>query len=172
MSLAESVCGILFLGTPHKGSHLASFMDVLSGVVKSLLPFQANAVVKDLASNSRHLMMLDQELRFKLGRIDIYSFYELRPMVPLKNLVSCFTIDLLTCRKLTSMQVVDMQSALLNLPSELEQIPLDADHRAMCKPADRNDFIYESITKRIISIMNRQISKSRSSISNHFSMIR
>lgn len=66
-------------------------MDVLSSVAKSLLPFQANAVVKDLASNSRHLMMLDQELRFKLGRIDIYSFYELRPMVPLKSLVSCST---------------------------------------------------------------------------------
>jgi len=29
----------------------------------------------------------------------------------------------------------------------------------MCRPPDRNDFIYETIAQRIISIMNRQIDK-------------
>lgn len=56
-------------------------------------------------------------------------------------------------------QVVERHSALLNIPSELEQIGLEADHRQMCRPPDRNDFIYETIAQRILSIMNRQIHK-------------
>lgn len=56
-------------------------------------------------------------------------------------------------------QVVERHSALLNLPSELEQIGLEADHRQMCKPPDRNHFIYETIAQRILGIMNRQIHK-------------
>lgn len=88
--LANCVCGILFLGTPHKGSHLASFMDVIGGVVKTLFARPADLIIKDLSSNSRHLLELDGLLRVKLGKIDIYSFYELLPMGPLKNPVSAF----------------------------------------------------------------------------------
>lgn len=57
--------------------------------------------------------------------------------------------------------MVERHSALLNLPSEIEQIGLDADHRAMCRPVDRNDFIYETIAQRIMSIMNRQLDKTQ-----------
>lgn len=56
-------------------------------------------------------------------------------------------------------QVVERHSALLNIPSELEQIGLEADHRQMCRPPHRNHFIYETIAQRILSIMNRQIHK-------------
>ncbi|KAL2283974.1 hypothetical protein FJTKL_09215 [Diaporthe vaccinii] len=86
--LAGSVCGILFLGTPHKGSHLASFMGVISDLVKSLLGRSADAIIEDLSSNSRHLLELDQLLRFKLAKIDIYSFYELLPLKPLSRPMS------------------------------------------------------------------------------------
>lgn len=58
-------------------------------------------------------------------------------------------------------RVVERHSSLLNLPSELEQIGLEADHRQMCRPPDRNHFIYETIAQRILSIMNRQIHKGR-----------
>lgn len=116
----------------------------MNSVVKTfarVLP--TDLIIKDLSSNSRHLLELDGLLRVKLGSIDIYSFYELLPMGPLKN------------------PVVERHSALLNLPSEIEQIGLDADHRAMCKPLDRNDFIYETIAQRIMSIMNRQLGKTQ-----------
>ncbi|CAM1508895.1 Fc.00g026340.m01.CDS01 [Cosmosporella sp. VM-42] len=141
--MAGCVCGILFLGTPHKGSDLASFLNVLNVVTKSLFRRPPDVIVQDLSTNSRHLLELDQLLRFKLGKIEIYSFYELRPMGSLKT------------------PVVERHSALLNLPSEIEQIGLDADHRQMCKPIDRNDFIYETIAQRIINIMNRQIDREK-----------
>lgn len=64
-------------------------------------------------------------------------------------------------QRLIYSQVVERHSALLNLPSELEQIGLEADHRQMCRPPDRNHFIYETIAQRILSIMNRQIHKGR-----------
>lgn len=56
-------------------------------------------------------------------------------------------------------QVVERHSALLNIPSEYEQIGLEADHRQMCKPPDRSHPIYETIAQRVITIMNRQIEK-------------
>lgn len=96
--MANSVCGILFLGTPHKGSHLASFMGVMSDVVKSLLGRSGDAIIEDLSSNSRHLLELDQLLRFKLAKIDIYSFYELLPLEPLSRPVS-ITVDGLRATK-------------------------------------------------------------------------
>ncbi|KPM46403.1 Nonribosomal peptide synthetase 12 [Neonectria ditissima] len=139
--MAGCVCGILFIGTPHKGSDLASFLNVLNTVVKTLFRRAPDAIVQDLSANSRHLLELDQLLRFRLGKIDIYSFYELKPMGSLKT------------------PVVEKHSALLNLPSEIEQIGLDANHRQMCKPVDQNDFIYETIAQRILHIMNRQIHK-------------
>lgn len=73
--LANCVCGILFLGTPHKGSQAASFMDVVSGVLKPLILNRDNAVVKNLVSNSAHLLELDGLLRFRLANVDIYSFF-------------------------------------------------------------------------------------------------
>lgn len=112
----------------------------MNGVVKTFargLP--TDLIIKDLSSNSRHLLELNGLLRIKLGKIDIYSFYELLPMAPLKS------------------SVVERHSVLLNLLTEIEQIGLDADHRAMCRPVDRNDFIYETIAQRIMSIMNRQL---------------
>lgn len=119
-------------------------MDVINGVVKTVARgLAADLIIKDLSSNSRHLLELDGLLRMKLGKIDIYSFYELLPLSPLKS------------------PVVERHSALLNIPSEVEQIGLDADHRAMCRPVDRNDFIYETIAQRIMSIMNRQLDKTQ-----------
>lgn len=63
-------------------------MGVISDVVKSLLGRSADAIIEDLSSNSRHLLELDQLLRFKLAKIDIYSFYELLPLKPLSRPVS------------------------------------------------------------------------------------
>ena len=86
------------MGTPHKGSDLASFLDVINALTKVLFQRPADEIVKDLASNSRHLLELDQLLRFKLGSIDIYSFYELLPVPPLKKPVlpvSCVSFWLL-----------------------------------------------------------------------------
>lgn len=63
-------------------------MGVICDVVKSLLGRSADAIIEDLSSNSRHLLELDQLLRFKLAKIDIYSFYELLPLEPLSRPVS------------------------------------------------------------------------------------
>lgn len=63
-------------------------MGVISDVVKSLVGGSADAIIEDLSSNSRHLLELDQLLRFKLAKIDIYSFYELLPLRPLSRPVS------------------------------------------------------------------------------------
>ena len=63
-------------------------MGVISDVVKSLLGRSADTIIEDLSSNSRHLLELDQLLRFKLAKIDIYSFYELLPLKPLSRPVS------------------------------------------------------------------------------------
>ena len=95
--LADCVCGILFLGTPHKGSQAASFMDVVGGVLKPLFLNRDNGVVRSLVSNSSHLLELDGLLRFRLAKVDIYSFYELLPMKMMKKPVCTYpgqTVDM------------------------------------------------------------------------------
>jgi hypothetical protein len=72
-------------------------MDVVSGVLKPLIGRPADIIIKDLSSNSRHLQELDQLLRFTLGKIDIYSFYELLPMSPLKKPVCTLLGQNYTC---------------------------------------------------------------------------
>jgi len=49
-------------------------------------------------------------------------------------------------------QIVEKHSALLNVDGE-EQIPVDADHREMCRFEARDDPVYEKLYKRILGML-------------------
>lgn len=53
-ALADCVCGILFLGIPHKGSYTTGSMDVVNDLLESLLGRPADVVIK------KHLQEVDQ----------------------------------------------------------------------------------------------------------------
>ena len=50
---------------------------------------------------------------------------------------------------------MEKHSALLDIDGE-EQIPVDADHHAMCKFAERGDDVYERLFKRVRRMIKKQ----------------
>lgn len=74
------------------------------------------------------LLRLTTDFRFQLPDYEVYSFFELRPMKGL------------------STPVVEKHSALLEVSHE-EQVPVDADHSAMCKFETDKDDTFERCTR-------------------------
>ncbi|OCK79674.1 hypothetical protein K432DRAFT_354452 [Lepidopterella palustris CBS 459.81] len=136
-SISESTIGIVFLGTPHRGSEKAVYGKVLASLATTLLNKPSPRLVKALQVNSEALMRLTTDFRFQLPKYQVYSFYETKPM------------------KMLSTLVVEKHSALLEIDGE-EQIPVDADHEEMCKFIEREDDVYEKLFKRIRRMIKEQ----------------
>ena len=129
-SISESTVGIVFLGTPHRGSQKAAYGKVLANLATMVLNKPSARLVDALQVNSDALMQLTDNFRFQLPNYHVYSFYEMKPMKIFSNLV------------------VEKHSALLNIDGE-EQIPVDANHEEMCKFMRREDEVYEKLFRRI-----------------------
>jgi hypothetical protein len=91
--------GILFFGTPHRGSDKATYGKVLATVAQKLSHRPSPRLIKALETNSDVLLRLTSDFKFQLPRYGIVSFYEQRPMGPLASLVRyLFTSVLLVCQ--------------------------------------------------------------------------
>ena len=80
--------GIIFLGTPHRGSEKASYANVLTKVASMATNSPTSKLVSALQSNSDSLMRLTSNFKFQLKNYNVVSFFELRPTKPLSTLVS------------------------------------------------------------------------------------
>lgn len=129
-SLSESTLGIIFLGTPHRGSEMASYGNVFASIANAVMIKPPPRLINALQSNSGALMRLTTDFRSQLPKYQVYSFYEMKPMKMLSGLV------------------VEKHSALLEIDGE-EQIPVDANHVDMCKFTGQGDAVYQKIFKRI-----------------------
>ena len=79
--------GIIFLGTPHRGSEKASYEKVLAKVATTVMHKPAPALVKALRANSEALMRLTTDFRFQMSQYQVCSFYEMEPMRIFSSLV-------------------------------------------------------------------------------------
>jgi hypothetical protein len=96
-NISESTIGIIFLGTPHRGSEKATYGKVLATVATGLLNKPPPRLVQALQENSGALMRLTTDFRFQLPNYQVYSFYETKPMRILSSLVSAEPCSLLFC---------------------------------------------------------------------------
>lgn len=87
-SISESTIGIIFLGTPHRGSEKAAYGKVLAKIATTVLNKPPPRLVNALQTNSEALMRLTTDFRFQLPRYQVYSFYEMKPMKMFSTLVS------------------------------------------------------------------------------------
>ncbi|KAK2678869.1 P-loop containing nucleoside triphosphate hydrolase [Fusarium oxysporum f. sp. vasinfectum] len=85
--LAKSTRGVLFFGTPHRGSGLASWGTMLSSILKtaSLGTSTNTQLSRDLEPNSRDLDRISQSFKMKSSGLKIYSFYETEKMDFMNN---------------------------------------------------------------------------------------
>ncbi|MCJ1303205.1 hypothetical protein MMC08_006013 [Hypocenomyce scalaris] len=130
--------GIIFLGTPHRGSEKASYANVLTKVASMATNSPTSKLVSALQSNSDSLMRLTSNFKFQLKNYNVVSFFELRPTKPLSTLI------------------VEKHSALLEVDGE-DQIPVDANHSDICKFAARESDTYEKLYKRVLRMLKAEI---------------
>ncbi|KAH0541632.1 hypothetical protein FGG08_003922 [Glutinoglossum americanum] len=133
-SINEHTIGIVFLGTPHRGSEKASYGKVLANLATTMMNKPTSRLVNALQVNSDSLMRLTSNFKSQLPNYHIVSFYEMRPMEGFSTLI------------------VEKYSALLEVNGE-DQVPVDADHRDMCKFGARDDPVYEKLFRRVRRMM-------------------
>jgi len=135
-TLTERFHTIFFLATPHRGSDSAK---LLNNVLQ--IAYSSRAYVADLKRGSGAIQSINDEFRNYSADIDLWSFYETQKL----------KLGVL------STLIVDPDSATLGYREE-KQIPMNADHRSICKfetPADPN---YVSLRNALASTV-QNISK-------------
>lgn len=135
--LAKHTRGVLFFGTPHKGSDLAGLGSVLANFLRlSSLGASTNAqLVRDLARNSAKLEHISDTFLQHASSLKVVAFYELETMDMMSSLV------------------VDKTSAILNMSREIS-VGLNRNHRNMCKFSSRSDPMLDIVMKRLAFVIN------------------
>lgn len=93
-SIRDSTLGLIFLGTPHRGSDKATYGKVLSDVAQFMIHRPPSKLLTALQTNSDVLQRLTTDFRFQLPDYHVFSFYEQRPMKGLSHLVGNHLIEI------------------------------------------------------------------------------
>lgn len=75
-NIIKSIFAIIFLSTPHRGTNLAETLNRILQVSFATNPMQ---FIAELASGSQTLLKLNEQFRHSAQRVQIVSFYEIRP---------------------------------------------------------------------------------------------
>lgn len=119
--LAERFHSIYFLATPHRGADLAGMLDAILRVS------YPKTFVPELKPNSEAIMTINDSFRHVGRQLHLWSFYE-------KHKTS-FGVGM-------QQLVVDESSATLGYDKE-KPVPMNADHRSICKFKSVNDNNYK-----------------------------
>ncbi len=85
----EHTLGVVFFGTPHRGSAKANYGKVLANVATGLMHKPKSKLISALQSNSETLMRLTTEFnKFEATNMEIMTFYETKSMSYFSSLVS------------------------------------------------------------------------------------
>lgn len=136
-TLAARFHTIYFLATPQRGSDSAKLLNNILQIA-----YSSRAYVEDLERGSRAIQSINDEFRNYSADIDLWSFYETQK---------------LKIGGVLSTLIVDPDSATLGYREE-KQMPMNADHRSICKfetPTDPNYVVLRNaLASTIQSISN------------------
>jgi len=152
-AILRSVRGVVFIATPHSGSHLADYAMGLGDF------FGISVTVRELATTEAHLRRLAQWYRDHSTRlrIDTHAFYE----------------GLETDLKLKKRLVVPEASANPGVEGVSTICVEDADHFGVCKPIGKGEILYKEtiqLVERVTNGANRtaaSASRKRVSLTTH-----
>ena len=135
-SIFVSTYGILFLGTPHKGSDMAEWGSRLEWICRATLPKRVfdtePQLVHALKKNNETLQNIDRQFVQLITRFHIYYFHEGKP----------------TDLKGTLRFIVDEESASPNI-HDVERASIQQDHIHMCKFDTESSPGFDLITEGI-----------------------
>ncbi|KAF9889314.1 hypothetical protein FE257_007423 [Aspergillus nanangensis] len=142
-SISSCVRGMVFFGTPFRGSKAAGLSERILRIVGMFWSNTSAANVKDLTEDSETLRILRSAFPELLSK---------RNESPQKIHVTFFYEQLKTNR----VMIVDEESA--TIPGQGEKISIRANHLDMCKFETREDDVYKTVVrqleKMIAKIMN------------------
>ncbi|KAK4182866.1 ankyrin repeat protein [Podospora australis] len=117
--LRKKIKGVMFFGTPHRGSSVAGWATMAARVLaaSSLRTSTNTRLSKDLEPGSEKLRYISESFRYRAlrDRLQIVSCYETEKLGFMNTLV------------------VDRESAVLELPEIETVIPVQGDHRSICR---------------------------------------
>ena len=130
---------------------------MLSNVAQKMVHRPSSRLLAALKSNSDVLQRLTSDFRHQLGQYHVFSFYELLPTSAFSSLVRC-EIKLVMEINVDGSQIVEKDSALLEIQHE-EQIPINANHRMICKFETAADDTFDKVCCRIERMKKRPLRK-------------
>ncbi|KFY32742.1 hypothetical protein V495_08780 [Pseudogymnoascus sp. VKM F-4514 (FW-929)] len=124
--IRESVSGVVFMGTPHRGSKAASTAQVLSKIINAatLGSLLRTDLLRTLKVASAELETISRHATHRLKHLSVISFYEKKP--------------------LGATLIVESYSAILGISNE-RAIPINADHRKIAKVSPRREQRYHPV---------------------------
>jgi pimeloyl-ACP methyl ester carboxylesterase len=131
-ALTERFHTIYFFATPHRGSDSAKH---LNNILQ--LAYSSRGYVADVKRGSKAIQSINSDFRKYAPDLDLWSFYETHKM-------SLGVFNVL---------IVDPDSAILGYPEE-RQIPMNADHRSICKFRAPTDSNYVTARNALASTVN------------------
>ncbi|KAL8387008.1 hypothetical protein RB595_010227 [Gaeumannomyces hyphopodioides] len=106
--------GIVFFGTPHRGSDVANWTGLISDILQAVTARPESRLIHALESRSTDLWKISTDFRPLASRYAITSFYESNEHPVLRKLV------------------VGKMSAVMGLPNE-DDIMMNGTHSTICK---------------------------------------
>lgn len=131
-ALLQRIWGLVFMGTPHRGSDVAFWTDFLARALH-VAQFGAGTnknLVSSLKKDSRLLSDISDQFVERSANLQIRTFYEMEKLDYMNILI------------------VDKTSASLNLSNE-KRIPIQANHRTMCRFSSADSQKYRPVWKAI-----------------------
>ncbi|KAI9738429.1 MAG: hypothetical protein M1834_008932 [Cirrosporium novae-zelandiae] len=136
-SIYLSTYGILFLGTPHKGSDMAKWGAMLESICRVSMPtslvHSQPQLLEALKSNNETLQNIDRLFVDMMSRYHIFFFHEAKP----------------SSLKIGKKFIVEEDSAAPTLEG-VERMGIEADHSHMCKFDDVDSPGYEAVAEAIV----------------------
>ena len=87
-TIKKHTLGVVFFGTPHRGSDKANYGKILANVATGMMHKPKSKLINALQNNSEQLMRLTSEFKFEAPDMEIMTFYETKPMGLFSGLVS------------------------------------------------------------------------------------
>lgn len=142
VSFLPSVIGVIFVGTPHQGSKLASFTLPMSRLFR--LP---GAFLSRLSVGSKYLVQLDKAFQkfLETSTVSFVSFYELKPT---KYGLVWLSIPIFTAPESTTRI------------SGGKRMGMNSSHSYMVKYASRDDPNYQQMLQAIRELAQQQLGTS------------
>ncbi|KAK3315094.1 hypothetical protein B0H66DRAFT_606001 [Apodospora peruviana] len=139
-TIAERVCSIFFLATPHHGAAIAQTLARLAALVG------ARPFVDDLLPHSPTIQSINEDFPRTCDKIQLMSFYETKPMSVGVN----------------KTLIVEKTSAVMNMSNGRRTL-LNADDRNVAMYALPNDSSFVSVRNALATVVSSQRDSSLSS---------